>query len=148
MFLVIISMLILVISSIALYLYFNTPVDCSVGEWSACDNNGNQSRKILIHPKNGGTECGNLTQDCIVDISGQWNMHNGGHDGIVSLISIDNTTWSVNKLSGGDGIISGKDIKYIKGTGYVYNSSTTLNFSDSSLRRLVNSDNIGLWLYR
>ena len=148
MFVEIISIILLLISGITLYLYFNTPIDCSVGEWSVCDNTGNKTRKILIHPKNGGTECGNLTQDCIVDISGQWNIHYGGHEGTVSIVSIDKTTWVVNKLSGGDDIITGKYINYVKGTGYVHNSSTVLNFSDSSLRRLINSDNIGLYFFK
>lgn len=124
----------------------NCKVDCAMGPWGSCDINGTQSRAITIAEKNGGIACGPVSQECVIDISGQWNVHDGGHEGIVEILQNDNTSWRVRKVSGGD-IRDKHIITYKHGTGYIYNE-TVLKFTDNSLKRLVNNQNIGVWMWR
>ncbi len=123
-------------------------IDCVMGEWSQCDAVlGTQSRSIITPNKNNGKKCGSTTQECVVDITGKWNIHIGGHEGVVELSKIDNTTWQVKKVSGNENIRENHNVTYIKGKGYEYNS-TILIFSDNSLKRLVNNQGVGLWLWK
>ena len=69
---VVICCVIAIVSGAGVGLYFglkhpkDKKVACVLSDWSACskDCDGTQTRKIEIHPKNGGKGCGPLSQDC------------------------------------------------------------------------------------